>query len=175
MSGRHLVLVGMMGSGKSSVGRRCAERLGRPLVDTDELVEATAGATVAELFGSVGEAGFRDLERAAVADVARSPEPLVVSCGGGAVLDPVNRRRLRDAGFVVWLHAPPEVLAGRVGGGSARPLLAGGEPPLATLERLAALRAAAYAATAHTRVETADRTVDEVTDAVLEVFPPCDG
>jgi len=174
VSARHLVLVGMMGAGKTSVGRRCATRLDRPFVDTDELIEATTGMRVAEIFESQGEAVFRDLERAAVADAAASPEPLVIACGGGAVLDPDSRRTLRDAGVVVWLRAAPEVLSGRVGQapGEVRPLLGGpGSVPAATtLERLAVLRADTYAAAAYAVVDTDDRTVDEAADAVLGVL-----
>src|SRR6478609_3984944 len=104
----------MMGAGKTTVGRRCATRLERAFVDTDDLIESTTGMRVAEIFETQGEAGFRDLERVAVADACASPEPLVIACGGGAVLDPDNRRRLRETGVVVWLRAAPEVLSGRV-------------------------------------------------------------
>src|SRR5207247_5937643 len=113
--------------------RRCAMALGRPFVDTDELVEASAGATVDEIFARDGEPAFRALERDAIADVAASPAALVIACGGGAVLDGENRRRLRAAGCVVWLRAAPGELAGRVGEGSGRPLLARGDTT-ATLE-----------------------------------------
>jgi len=169
----HLVLVGLMGAGKSSVGRVCAERLGRPFVDVDDLVATTAGRSVPEIFAEVGEAGFRALERTALDDVCRSPAPLVIACGGGAVVDPDNRRRARAAGLVVWLTADSATLADRVGAGAEqarRPLLAGGDPPVATLERLATLRAPAYAAAAHVTVDTAGRTVGEVADAVLEEY-----
>jgi shikimate kinase len=168
-----LVLVGMMGAGKTSVGRECAAELSRPFVDTDELVEATAGLRVAEIFESQGESGFRALERVAVADVCASPEPLVIACGGGAVLDPDSRRLLRESGVVIWLRAEPSVLSGRVGAsGAVRPLLAGsGSAPAAvTLERLAELRADVYAAAAHVVVDTDDQSVAEVAAAVVRAF-----
>jgi shikimate kinase len=164
-----MLLVGMMGAGKTSVGEVCARRLGRPFVDTDDLVEATTGASVADVFAVQSEARFRELERAAVADACASPLPAVIACGGGAVLDPGNRHLIGSAGFVVWLRASADVLAARVGGGVARarrPLLAPGALP--TLERLAAARAAAYEAVADAAVDTDARTVDEVADAVLE-------
>jgi shikimate kinase len=168
-SERHLVLVGLMGAGKTSVGRRCAVRLERRFVDTDDVVEAGAGTTVAELFAARGEAEFRALERDAVAKVAASSEPLVVACGGGAVLDADNRRALRATGFVVWLDAPADVLASRLTGDESRPLLAGGDRT-ATLTRLGDARAAAYEDTAHAVVATAGRTQEEAADEVVRVF-----
>jgi shikimate kinase len=170
VSGRHLVLVGLMGAGKTSVGRRCAAKLERPFVDTDELVETTTGMRVAELFETQGEQAFRALERAAIADATASPDPLVIACGGGAVLDPESRRLLRAAGFVVWLRADPAVLSDRVTRQpGTRPLLAGA-PPAATLERLAVLRAGAYEAAAHAVVDTDGLSQDAVTDEVIAVF-----
>jgi shikimate kinase len=170
MTQTHLVLVGLMGAGKSTVGAECARRLDRPFVDTDELVEAVTGATIAELFATVGEQAFRVHERAAVADACASPVPAVISCGGGAVLDPVNRRRLRDRGVVVWLRATPDVLADRVrADGVDRPLL-GPAGAVTTLERLAVTRHDAYEAAAHTVVDTDGCTVDQVADAVLEAY-----
>lgn len=166
---RHLVLVGPMGAGKTTVGERCARRLGRPFVDTDDVVVALGGASIPELFAARGEAGFRALERQAVGDVSASPEPLVIACGGGAVLDADNRRRLRANGVVVWLHAPAPVLAARVGGGDGRPLLAGRDPQ-DVLARIVEARVDAYSAAAHAEVDTDGRSVDEVADAVLARF-----
>lgn len=166
--GRHLVLIGLMGAGKTTVGEICATRLGRPFVDVDDLVVATAGKTVAEIFAGDGEADFRRRERAAIADVIASPEALVLATGGGAVLDSDNRRALRAGGAVVWLGAAPSVLAARVAGNDNRPLLAG--DPVTTLARLADARADCYEATAHVTVDTDGRTVAEVVDRVLVVY-----
>jgi shikimate kinase len=165
----HLVLVGLMGAGKTSVGKVCARRLDRRFVDTDDVVVAAAAMSVPEIFEAEGEAGFRARERQAVVDVCESPEPLVIACGGGAATDAENRRALRRRGFVVWLQAPPAELGRRVGSGAGRPLLAEGGT-LATLERLAGLRADAYAAVADATVETEGRSVDQVADAVLEAY-----
>src|SRR5436189_4677896 len=145
MPKRHLVLVGLMGAGKTTVGKRCAEQLARPFVDTDELVVSVAGIPFDELWAAEGEAGFRARERVAVADAAASPAPLVIACGGGAVLDPANRRELRASGFVVWLDADAAVLASRLEGDDSRPLLAGGDRAT-TLTRLGHTRAPAYEA-----------------------------
>ena len=167
-TGRHLVLVGLMGTGKTTVGRRCAALLHRDFVDTDGLVEANTGLSVAEIFERDGEARFRELERAAVADACASPVPLVIACGGGAVLDPDSRRTLRAAGLVVWLQASPAVLGERVGAATDRPLLGGAGGATATLERLATLRAPAYEAAAGVAVDTTGRSIDEVAAAVIE-------
>jgi shikimate kinase len=158
-----------MGAGKTTVGEACAARLGRRFVDTDAVVEATSGASVRELFDTQGEASFRALERRAIADVSASPDPLVIACGGGAVLDAENRRALRANGCVVWLQAAPEVLGERVGDATDRPLLLGGTP-VDTLRRLAVQRDAAYEAAAHVRVDTTGVPVDEVTSLVLARF-----
>jgi shikimate kinase len=170
MSQKHLVLVGLMGAGKTTVGEVCARRLDRPFLDTDDLIETVIGATISELFATVGEAAFRAHERAAVADACASPVPTVISCGGGAVLDPENRRQLRSSGFVVWLQAAPDVLAQRVeADATTRPLL-GTHRAATTLERLAVSRGVAYEAASHAVVETDGRTVDEVADAILEAY-----
>jgi len=178
---RHLVLIGLMGAGKSTVGERCATALDRAFVDTDRLIELNAGTTVAEIFSTQGEPAFRALERTVVADVSGSPAPLVIACGGGVALDPDNRRALREHGVVVWLRAAAQELGRRVGSGAGRPLLEhglGGEDglggrgstPAATLERLAVLRAPAYEAAAHFIVDTDGLAIDAVTELVLEEY-----
>lgn len=168
-STRHVILVGLMGAGKTVVGRCCAERLGRELVDTDELVEAAAGVPITEIFAAEGEEGFRAREVQAVTDALAAPEPAVIACGGGVVLDPGNRRRLADGGFVVWLTAPPRLLAERVASDDSRPLLSGRDPA-EELARLTHVREPAYEAVADVVVDTDGRSPEEVTDAVLEAF-----
>jgi shikimate kinase len=173
LASRHLVLIGLMGAGKTTVGEACAARLARPFVDTDRLVEAQVGRSVAEIFTTGGEATFRALEKQTVADACASPEPLVISCGGGAVLDPDNRRQMRASGVVVWLRATPSVLAMRVRDNLAdRPLLPA-RGALEELERLAELRGAAYEGVAHVVVDTDARSIEETVDAVLEEVDRC--
>ncbi len=169
---RHVVLIGLMGAGKSTVGPIVAARMGRPFVDTDEIVEATAGRTVAEIFATDGEGEFRAMERVAVADACASPEPLVISCGGGAALDRANRRVLGASGVVVWLRASPERLAARVAETGDRPLLADGSP-VETLRRLEALRAGAYEAVADVAIDTESSTPEAVAERVLEEVAAC--
>jgi shikimate kinase len=169
---RHLILVGLMAVGKTTVGGLCALRLGRPFVDTDDLVELLSGRQVQELFAG-GEAEFRSVERAAVADACASPTPLVIACGGGAVVDAGNRALLRRSGVVLWLRADADTLAERAGAdGTHRPLLAGGAP-VAVLAALAEARDAAYRGVADATVDAGDRTADEVADAVLEEYARC--
>jgi shikimate kinase len=162
-----VVLVGMMGAGKSTVGRLLASRLGWAHVDTDDEVERVAGAPVASVFASEGEAAFRRLESAALHDALAGASRRVVSVGGGAVLDADNRSALRGAGLVVWLRARPATLAGRVGAGADRPLLAddaGG--PTAALERLDTQRRPLYRTVADDVVDVDDLTADAVVDRV---------
>jgi shikimate kinase len=168
MGDKHLILVGLMGAGKTTVGRCCAERLGRDFVDTDDLVIMRAGMPIDDIFASRGEAQFRALEREVIADVCASPAPLVVACGGGSVIDPDNRKQLRNAGVVVWLRASVAVLAERVGDGNTRPLLAHG--PEAALTRLERLREPLYEAAANVAVETDGIDPDAVADAVVAAY-----
>jgi shikimate kinase len=169
MTDRHLVLVGLMGAGKTTVGQRCAELLDRSFVDTDELVVASAGMPFDDIWAAEGEQGFRAREKVAVADAVASPVPLVISCGGGAVLDADNRRALRSRGVVVWLTASSTELAARLVQDDSRPLLAGGDKTT-TLERLGLQREPAYEAAAHVQVHTDRRLVDDVAAAVVEEY-----
>lgn len=145
------MLVGMMGSGKTSVGRQVAVALGRPFVDSDEQVEAATGRTVRQIFETDGEPAYRVLERAALVRSLDLAEPSVIAAAGGVVLDLGNREALRRGATVVWLRARPEVLAGRVTSGDHRPLLA--DDPLGTLTRLTGERR-------HLYEEVADHVVD---------------
>ncbi|MFM7718513.1 MAG: shikimate kinase [Actinomycetota bacterium] len=115
-------LVGMPGSGKSSVGPELARRLGVPFVELDAEIERAAGRPVPRIFAEDGEARFRELEAAALVDAA-TRDPSVVSCGGGVVLEPANRVTLRATGEVVFLSVPLEVLESRVAPGEDRPLI----------------------------------------------------
>jgi shikimate kinase len=120
---RNVCLTGMMGAGKSTVARLLAERLGRRLADTDDELRRWTGRSIPELFASHGEAGFRDLERQVVEELATFHD-LVISLGGGAVLRDDNVASLLLTGVLVHLDAPPEVLAARLEGDDDRPLLA---------------------------------------------------
>jgi shikimate kinase len=164
--GRNIVLVGMMGSGKTVVGQRVAAMLGRPFVDTDALVEAEAHATVSEIFTTQGERAFRARE----AEVIRGVSTLrgqVIAAGGGAVVDPANVTALRATGDLVLLDADPVELAKRLAGCENRPLLQGSDSLVAQLSTIHARREGAYRVAVTHTIDTVGRTPEEVASAVL--------
>lgn len=120
-----VLLIGMMGSGKSSVGRALADRTGWPFLDNDALVERATGRTARQLLATRGEATLREAESAALAEGLALEPPAIIGVAGGVLLDPGDRERIDDGGFVVWLHASPGVLAGRAAGAEHRPWLDG--------------------------------------------------
>ena len=162
-----VLLVGMMGAGKTTVGRLLASRLHCRYLDSDQQVEARTGRTVAELFADGGEPAFRSFERDALADAVATDDSVVVAVAGGAVLDPGNRALLRRSGTVVWLRARPATLAARVeaSGDHHRPLL--GDDPGEALERLDAVRRPLYAEVADVVIDVDDLTPEAVADQVL--------
>jgi shikimate kinase len=143
LGSRSLVLVGMMGAGKSSVGKRVAQRLGLPFVDADQAIEEAANQTIPEIFAAHGEAYFRDGERRVIARLLREG-PRVVATGGGAYINPETRAQIAEHGVSVWLKAEPEVLFERVKRRSNRPLLQNPDPE-GTLRRLVEERYPVYA------------------------------
>jgi shikimate kinase len=162
------VLIGMMGAGKTTLGRRLARRLSRPFIDSDQQIEMQTGRTVREIFESDGEAAFRALETEALADALSTPSPSVVAAAGGTVLRDVNRDRMREHGTVIWLRADPSELAERVRNGTHRPLLA--EDPAATLHRLDAERGDLYRDVADHIVETSGRAPDDIVDELCALL-----
>ncbi len=162
-----ILLVGMMGSGKSTVGRLLAEHLGWAYCDSDTDVEAATGCTVPEIFEREGEPAFRRAEAEVLARACRLDAPVVVSAAGGSVLDPDNRRRLTQSGTVVWLRARPETNARRVGDGAGRPLL-GDDPPEA-MARLYAERAPLYGEVADLVIDVDDLPPTQVMARILQV------
>ncbi len=160
-----ILLVGMMGAGKTTTGRIVAEHLGWRYRDSDADVEAETGLTVPELFARDGEAVFRKAEADVLAAACADPSPSVVSVAGGAVLSPDTRRRIAASGTVVWLRARPETLAARVGDGAGRPLLDG--DPAAALTTLNDVRAPLYAEVADIVIDVDDLAPDEVARRIL--------
>ena len=121
---KHLYFTGFMASGKSRTGRALADRLGRPFVDTDNVIVERAGKSISEIFEQEGEAAFRKMERDVIAEIAQSEKPLVVSLGGGALTQAENLKVIRENGTIIRLWAKPEVLSERIGRKNTRPLLA---------------------------------------------------
>jgi shikimate kinase len=162
----NIVLVGFMGSGKSSIGRMVAKRMGFQFVDTDKLIVERAGKTIPEIFAEQGEEAFRDLETAAIESLAHLSR-CVISTGGGAVLREKNRALLRGLGFVVLLTASEEVLWDRVSRNNKRPLLQT-ENPRTTLSQMLAARKDAYEAAAEHIVDTSRFSHGRSADAVMK-------
>jgi len=167
-----LVLVGFMGSGKSSVGREVARRFRAEFVDVDDRIERAAGKTIRKLFAAEGEPAFREREKEAVREALAVPGR-VVATGGGAFLDAGNRERLKAYAPVVYLEASPEAVLSRLSGDSDRPLLRGGDRERIVRDLLAR-RVPGYREADHT-VPTDGRTVAEVADRIVELLMEKEG
>lgn len=139
-----VVLVGLMGAGKTTIGRRLAERLGWPFYDSDHEVEIAAGRTVSEIFSDFGEAAFRDGERRVIARLIERSGQSVIALGGGAFINDATRALIRAHALSVWLKVDIETLMERVLRRDTRPLLQTGDPR-AVMERLLAERSPVYA------------------------------
>ena len=164
LGGRSIVLIGMMGAGKTSVGKRLAQKLGLPFVDADDEIEAGAQMTIPEIFERFGEPYFRDGERRVIARLL-DDGPKVLSTGGGAFLNEETRRRVAERGVSVWLKPEFETLLRRVRKRSNRPLLRTDDPE-ATLRKLLEERSPTYAL-ADLTIETRDGPHDAVVEALI--------
>jgi shikimate kinase len=165
----NVVLIGFRGTGKSTVARLLAQRLGWSWVDADALLEEQAGRTIREIFEAEGEVGFRDRESALIRQLSERDQT-VIAAGGGAVLRAENRLALKNAGPTVWLVAPPEVIEQRL---AADATTAQRRPPLTSrggqdeIRQLLAEREPLYRACADLIVDTSDRTPHETAEAIL--------
>lgn len=160
-----LSLVGMPGSGKSTVGRQLARRLGLPFFDSDHLIEQRLGCSIREYFAREGEAAFRDVEEQVIAGLASGPDA-VVATGGGAVLREANRRRLREAGHVIYLRSSADELYRRLRHDRQRPLLQVADP-LGKLRSLYAERDPLYREAAHFHIETGRPSVPMLVNMIV--------
>ncbi|MDX8401571.1 MAG: shikimate kinase [Mariprofundaceae bacterium] len=158
-------LVGLMGSGKTTIGRLLAARLRCPFEDLDEAIVARAGKPIPRIFAEDGECVFRAIEGEALEGVVRRGGYRVLATGGGVVLRAPNRARLKRAGPVIWLDAPPEVLAARIAGDPNRPLLHGVDP-LARMRELDRARRALYREVADLRIDVGRLAPDAAVDAI---------
>jgi shikimate kinase len=161
-----VLLVGMMGAGKSTVGHELAKLTGWRYLDNDELLERAAGESARKVLDTEGAAALRRAESAALTEGLREEPPVVVSVAGGVVEDEGDRDRIRSGGFVVWLRAPIAVLTARVGTGTERPWLQPG--PEAALRMLYSDREPLYAEVASIVVDVEDRTPAETAGVILD-------
>ncbi len=168
-STHNVFLVGPMGAGKSTIGRRLSLMLQRPFWDSDPFIEEQHGLTIPEIFIAEGEAGFRALEKAAIAELTGYPG-IVLATGGGAVLDADNRRCLRERGWVVYLSASVAVQLARTRRDTHRPLLQTADPQ-ARLEALLAQRDPLYRDVADVIIQTDGRTVRHIVRLILQRLP----
>lgn len=169
----NIYLIGFMGTGKSTVGRDLAARLGRPFCDTDELIEKKAGLAIPEIFVALGEDGFRRLEAEVIREVAEK-EGLVVALGGGAPFLEENWRLIKSCGTTVYLREEPEELSRRLEGDGGRPLLSGykGKERLRRIRELLAFREPRYME-ADLVVECRGRPPEEIADEILARLKEC--
>jgi shikimate kinase len=164
---RTIALVGLMGAGKSSVGRRLASALNLPFRDADEEIEKAAGRSISDIFAAYGEADFRDAERRDIARLLDDP-PHVLATGGGAFMNPETRALIKSRATSVWLKVDLETLAKRVGRKDTRPLLKG-KDARAVLTDLAAVRYPVYAE-ADITIESGDTPHHSTVDAIIKAL-----
>lgn len=167
LAGRSIVLVGMMGAGKSTIGRRLSARLGLPFLDADVEIEAAAGMSIADIFESRGEPDFRDGEARVIARLLDSG-PAVLATGGGAFMRPETRDRIRDKAVSIWLKVDAEIIMRRVKRRSDRPLLQTADPE-ATVARLISEREPVYRE-ADLTVSSRDVPHEKIVDECLEAL-----
>lgn len=154
----HIVLIGMMGVGKSTVGRRLAKNLDRPFLDSDDEVVRRTGRQVADIFTVDGEDAFRDIEASVMLDLLASESPSVIAAAGGSILRSETRESMKRSATVIWMRAPIDVLVGRTSRGTHRPALA--NDPVGTLTKMESDRQSIYA---------------EVADAIVDCTQPISG
>ena len=159
-----LILVGLPGSGKSTVGRQLARRLGLTVTDSDHVIEQRLGCSIRSFFEEKGEDAFRDVEESVIAELCAGEG--VIATGGGAVLRPANRERLRNAGHVIYLHSTPEDVFRRTRHDKSRPLLQVADP-MKKLRELYAQRDPLYRETAHFVIETGRPSVPTLVNMIL--------
>ena len=164
---RPIVLVGIMGAGKSTVGRRLARRLALPFIDSDAEIEGASGLSAAEAFERFGEQDYRDGERRLVARLIDN-KVRVIATGGGVFVDPQTRKLLKERAITVWLDAPIDVLANRTARRNTRPLLRNRDPK-GTLERLSEEERPSYAE-ADIHVRSGDGAHAHVVDSILKAL-----
>lgn len=163
----NIILIGFMGSGKTSVGKELAKVFSYQFFDSDELIEKKAGRTVKEIFAKSGEAYFRKLETELIISFTDKISNTVLSVGGGLPIQPGNTELLRDLGTVIYLKTSRSTIKNRLQGDSSRPLLLGPEGE-SRLEQLYSLREPIYKSASHLIITTDDKSIDEIVQNILE-------
>lgn len=167
MSGRNTILIGFMGAGKTSVGNRLSGLCGKPLIDTDQMIEERAGMSISRLFETSGEAAFRQLETQVLEELLDQAEGEVISVGGGLPLREENRILLRKLGHVVYLQVQPETVLERLRGDTTRPLLQG-DGMEEKVKNLLAYRGPIYHNAAHAVVAVDGKSIDRIAEEIKE-------
>jgi shikimate kinase len=164
----NIFLVGVMGAGKTTVGRLLAKKLGRRFLDSDHEIEARCGVSIPVIFEMEGESGFRKRESQVIDELTQQTD-LVLATGGGAVLAPENRQHLHERGFVIYLRANPHELWMRTRNDKGRPLL-NNQDPKGTLEKLYEVRDPLYRETAHLVIDTGKPSVAQLVNTLMMQF-----
>jgi shikimate kinase len=167
--GKNIFLVGLMGAGKTTVGRQLAHRLGKQFYDSDQEIESRTGVRVSVIFDIEGEAGFRAREAETIERLTQK-DGVVLATGGGVILNPDNRERLAQRGFVIYLHAQPRDLWQRTRHDQSRPLLRTADP-LAALQQFYAVRDPLYRSVAHLVIDTGKQSVSALMRQLISQLP----
>lgn len=163
---RNIILIGFMGTGKSTIGRNLSQTFGYPLIDTDHQIAEEQGRTIPQIFADEGEEAFRAMETTLLKSFSRHSGH-IISTGGGIIGLAKNRALLHELGYVVWLKASPAEILDRTARNSNRPLL-NNDDPEGTIRRLLRVRTPLYKETAHLCIETDNLNFDEVTAGIIE-------
>lgn len=165
----NIILIGFMGSGKSSVGKKLAKHLDFPLIDTDWQIEKKAGKRIKDIFAEEGEKSFRQMENQLLKELMETTEKTVISTGGGLPMEEENGRLLQQLGFVVYLDVEKETVLNRLQRDTRRPLLQGSDKE-EKVEKLLAFRRPFYEYTAHIRIDTNQKDFDEIIEEIVRNY-----
>lgn len=165
---KNIVLTGLMGSGKSAVGRTIAKKLGRRFIDTDRYIERKFGKTIPEIFEKDGEGAFRAFEKEIIKKISQYIG-IVIATGGGAIKDPENFKYLKGSGWIITLYASPSTLYQRIEGRRIRPLLTNEEDPVKKLEEIFNERKNMYAQ-ADFQINTENKDINQISDEIIDLL-----
>ena len=164
---KNIVLIGLMGSGKSAIGRTIAKKLGRRFIDTDRYIERKAGKTIPEIFEE-SEARFRTIEKETIKKISQYIG-IVIATGGGGIKDPENFKYLKESGWIIALYASPDILYKRIEGKRVRPLLLNQEDPVKKLEEINNERKSMYAK-ADFQIDTENKEINDIADEIINLL-----